>query len=161
MEASLKRYFDPWNLVGLALLPAAYWSLDLLWHAAFSESQFLLLANLIIPVAISSAALLCWRLWGAHLASCVSLGFCVWLGIYISGPAYMLLQVKFLPANSPQTFHELLSGWAITTLLFPISTWSISTYDATLPAPFLTWLGVWTAGKVHARFCRPAAAVTN
>ena len=151
VNALLRRYFNRWNLVGLVLLPALYWGLDLLWHAFLSESPLLLVANLAIPLGSSLGAFLCWTVWDAKLSQCASLGFYTWLGIYVSSPTYMLLQARLFEGHVLSSSHGLLSDWAFATLWFPITTFSFSTYDATLPAPFLTWLGVWLAGRIHAR----------
>jgi hypothetical protein len=145
--------------VGLVLLPAFYWGLDLIWHVFWSESPLLLLANLAIPVGVSLSALLCWTLWGDKLSECASLGklspsaivgLSTFLGIYVSGPSFMLLEARVLQGHLGSS-EQILSTWFIGTLLFPLTTLDFSTYDATLPAPFLTWLGVWLAGRIHAR----------
>jgi len=137
--------------VGLVLLPTLYWVLDLLWHAILSDSRFLLLVNLAIPFAVSVAAFLSWKAWRLKLSQCASLGFLTWLGIYVSGPTYMLLQARLFQGHVAWSgFHGPLSDWVLLTLAFPFTTFSFSTYDATLPAPFLTWLGVWLAGRIYA-----------
>jgi hypothetical protein len=145
--------------VGLVLLPALYWGLDLIWHVFWSESRLLLLANLAIPVVVSLVALLCWTLWGDKLSECASLGklsprailgLSTFLGIYVSGPSYMLLETRVLQGHLGSSEH-VLSLWFFGTLIFPLTTLDFSTYDATLPAPFLTWLGVWLVGRIHAR----------
>ena len=153
MKQFLRRYSNRWNLVGLVLLPMLYWGLDLVWHVFLSRSTLLLLlANLVIPLGVSLATLLCWRAWGTKLSQCAGLGFNTWLGIYASGPTYMLLQARLFEGHIGEPgFRGLVSTWAFITLLFPMTTFSFSTYDATLPAPFLTWLGVWLAGRIYAR----------
>jgi hypothetical protein len=151
MKALPRRYFNRWNLLGLVLLPALYWSVDLLWHASVSELRLFLLVNLAIPLLIGLAAFLCWTLWDAHLSECAGLASYTLLGIYFSGPTYMFLLARLFQGHVPSNSPEFLSGWALTTLFFPMSTFVISTYDATLPAPFLTCLCVWLAGRIHAR----------
>lgn len=133
------------------LLPALYWGLDLLWHIFFSNSPLLLCANLVLPLAVSLAAAVAWRVWSAKLSQCVGLGLCTLLGIYVTGPMYMLLQgwlfqAQEFPGGGPGLWRLVLD-WAITTVMFPITTLSFSTYDATLPAPFLTSFGVWLVGR--------------
>lgn len=145
------RYFNRWNLVGLVLLPSLYWGLDLLWHAFLSDSRLLLLVNLVIPLMIALSAFLCWTAWDAKLSQCAGLASYTLLGIYVTGPTYVILQSRLLEGHVLSNSQELLSNWALTTLLFPITTFSISTYDATLPAPFLACLGVWLAGRIHKR----------
>jgi len=146
----LSRYFNRWNLVGLVLLPTLYWGLDLLWHAVLSHSPLLLLANVVIPFAVSVGAFLSWKAWSSKLSQCASLGFLTWLGIYVSGPTYMLLQARLSQGHVWSGTQGPLSDWVFLTLAFPFTTFSFSTYDATLPAPFLTWLGVWLAGRIYA-----------
>ncbi len=151
VNALSRRYFNRWNLVGFVLLPSLYWGLDLLWHAFLSESRLLLLANLAIPLVIALGAFMCWMAWDANLSRCASLAFYTLLGIYVSGPTYMLLQARLFEGHVLSNSQGLLSTWTLTTLFFPITTFSFSTYDATLPAPFLTCLGVWLAGRIHKR----------
>jgi hypothetical protein len=62
----------------------------------------------------------------------------------------MLMQARVFQVQLWPSDH-LLSAWFVGTLLFPLTTLDFSTYDATLPAPFLSWLGVWLAGRIHAR----------
>ena len=151
MNAVVRRYLNLWNLVGLVLLPALYWGLDLVWHALLPNSPLLLLANLAIPFVCAVGALLCWTAWDANLSQCAGLASYTLLGIYFSGPTYMLLQAQLFEGHVSSSSQGLLSDWALTTLFFPITTFSFSAYDATLPAPFLTCLGVWVAGRIHAR----------
>jgi hypothetical protein len=62
----------------------------------------------------------------------------------------MLLETRVLQGHLGSSEH-VLSLWFFGTLIFPLTTLDFSTYDATLPAPFLTWLGVWLVGRIHAR----------
>ncbi len=141
--------------MGLVLLPTLYWGLDLLWHAVLSHSPLLLLANVVIPFAVSVGAFLSWKAWSSKLSQCASLGFLTWLGIYVSGPTYMLLQARLSQGHVWSSTQGPLSEWVFLTLAFPFTTFSFSTYDATLPAPFLTWLGVWLAGRIYATHFGP------
>lgn len=150
-NAGSRRYFDRWNLVGLLLLPTLYWGLDLVWHTFFLNPRVLLLVNLVLQVVVSLAALLCWTIWNAKLARCASLPLTTLLGIYLGGPTYMLLSEWLLGAHVRTSSQELISTWVSLTLLFPMSTLSLSTYDLTLPAPFLTWFGVWMIGRIYSK----------
>jgi len=148
------------SLTALFLLPCLYWSLDLLLHLL--EEPWYLLANFVLPVAISLVAYACCVCWGRRLGwgYVLGLSFGTWLGIWLLGPWYLLVgsHLVWEPVSGPGlSAHDAPSMM----LSFPfLSTVDVSTYDGSLPAPFFTAIGVVGAGWIYQRLRKSGHAGT-
>ena len=71
------------------------------------------------------------------------------LGIWVTGPLFMMISATFVGGgfSQPGGFSTVL----LLTLLFPISTFSFSTYDGTLLAVLMTTVGLPMTGLMLMR----------
>lgn len=146
-----------WGLAisGLIFLPLLYWSIDFAIHALMRHSAnglvVLFLLNVVLPCLVALSAVGCWKLVSGKDTQIDGLSLITLLGIYLTGPTYALLQSWLLQPQQLYSGNEnIFKIWLTLTLMFPLSTMSFSTYDLTLPAPFLTTLGIFLFGHLFA-----------
>ena len=112
------------------LTGVVFWTPDVIFHAIVRQGfdwKGVLLLTILLPVATCAvgAVLFFRRRKDALVSSLVGT-----LGIWVTGPLFMMISASFEGGGFNQPGG--LSAVVLLTLLFPISTFSFSTYDGTL-----------------------------
>jgi hypothetical protein len=148
------------SVLGLFLLPALYWAVDLLMHAL--PDPLFLFANIVLPVIVSFAAFRCFIWWPGrfHILMILVVAMITLITIWALGPTYMMVGSRLVwKPNIPTAFS--FKEWIDLTRNFGLSTLDISTYDGTLPAPLLAAGGIIVAGFVYRARARRASKTSS
>ena len=144
-----------WGLMYAGLAGAIFWTPSIALHATrgfnFKGLDVLILTFLLPLITLGCFAIL-WRLSGQE-KSRAFIARSMLLGIWVLGPLFLTISASFAGGGFAKP-----EGWklvAIGTLLFPIFTFSMSTYDGTLFAILAaTLLLILISEGLHLEFLR-------
>lgn len=134
-----------WKLAYIVLGACVFWIPDTILHALQSYVYsrfagsitkgiigmilFFILPQVLLPVLSVAAALQVWRL-GKNRTSLATISFSFLLGVWLLGPFFMTINASFTGGgfSRPDGWHLVQLG----TLLFPVFTFIMATYDGSL-----------------------------